>query len=102
MPAKLLGKASLVADTDTVLYTVPDGKEAAFSVNIVSTANAAKIRLSLSAADVPEDGEYIEYGTSLPASSVLERTGLVLDAGKRLVARTDVAGVNAVVYGIEE
>jgi hypothetical protein len=38
---------------------------------------------------------------SLSAKGVLERTGIVMDAGKLLVVRSSAVGVNVVVYGIE-
>jgi hypothetical protein len=64
-------------------------------------ATAATVRVSVSASATPADSEYIEYDTSLSAKGVLERTGIVLDAGKLLVVRSSATSVNAVVYGIE-
>ena len=49
----------------------------------------------------PADSEYIEYDVSLAAKGVVERTGIVMDAGKLLVVRSSAVSVNAVVYGIE-
>ena len=64
-------------------------------------ASAATVRISISASATPADSEYLEYDTSLTAKGVLERTGIVMDAGKLLVVRSNSASVNAVVYGIE-
>ncbi len=38
---------------------------------------------------------------SLAAKGVLERTGIVVDAGKLVVVRSSAVSVNAVAYGIE-
>jgi hypothetical protein len=49
----------------------------------------------------PSAAEYIEFDSSLSAKGVLERTGIVLDAGKLLVIRSSATSVSAVAYGIE-
>jgi len=49
----------------------------------------------------PAAAEYLEYGVSLGANSVLERTGIVMQAGKLLVVYSSATSVNAVAYGIE-
>jgi hypothetical protein len=49
----------------------------------------------------PGNAEFLEFDTSLSAKGVLERTGIVIDAGKLLVIRSSATDVNAVVYGIE-
>jgi hypothetical protein len=51
----------------------------------------------------PTAAEYIEYDSALVANGVLERTGIVIDAGKYLVVSTSTATptLSVVVYGIE-
>jgi hypothetical protein len=61
----------------------------------------AAIQVAVASAATPAVAEYIEFDTSLSAKGVLERTGIVLDAGKLLVVRSSAISVSAVVYGIE-
>jgi hypothetical protein len=97
-----LGVADLSAATDTTLYTVPANTFSVVTLNIVNrSASAVTVRVAVSAAATPANSEYIEFDTSLSAKGVLERTGIVIDAGKLLVVRSSATSVNAVVYGIE-
>jgi len=97
-----LGVADLSAATNTTLYTVPTSTFSVVTVSILNRgATAATIRLAVAASATPADSEYLEYDTSLSAKGVLERTGIVIDAGKLLVVRSSATSVNAVVYGIE-
>ena len=97
-----LGVADLSAATNTTLYTVPASTFSVVTVSVVNRgASSATIRIAIASSATPADSEYIEYDTSLSAKGVLERTGVVLDAGKLLVVRSNSASVNAVVYGIE-
>jgi hypothetical protein len=97
-----LGVADLAAATNTTLYTVPASTFSVVTLNLVNRgATAATVRVSVSASATPADSEYIEFDTSLTAKGVLERTGIVMDAGKLLVVRSSAVSVNAVVYGIE-
>jgi hypothetical protein len=97
-----LGTADLAAATNTTLYTVPATTFTVATVSVVNrgAANAA-IRIAIASSASPTDAEWLEYDVSLSPKGVLERTGIVMDAGKLLVVRSSATSVNAVVYGIE-
>lgn len=101
-----LGTANLVANVVSNVYTVPAGKLASLNVSVCNRdTNVAKIRLAISdTASVQGNDEFIEYDYSIPASGVLERTGLVLDAGKIVTALCAYNNpkLSVVVTGIEE
>lgn len=97
-----LGAADLSAATNTTVYTVP---ATTFSVVTVSVCNrgssTATVRIAVAATSTPTGAEWLEYDSSVLAKGVLERTGIVMDAGKLLVVYSSNASVNAVVLGIE-
>lgn len=97
-----LGTADLAAATNTTVYTCPADTFAVVTVSVCNrSSSAATIQIAISSTATPTAAEYIEFDTSLSAKGVLERTGVVLDAGKLLVVRSSAISVNAVVYGIE-
>lgn len=97
-----LGAADLTAATNTSLYTVPVDT---FSVVTVSLCNRStgtrSVRIAVASAATPTDAEYIEFDADVLANGVLERTGIVADAGKIIVVRANSTDVSAVCYGIE-
>jgi len=97
-----LGVADLAAATNTTLYTVPSSTFSVVTVNVVNRGTSpANIRIAIAASATPADSEYVEYDVEIVAKGVLERTGLVLDAGKLIVVRSSAVNVSAVAYGIE-
>ena len=97
-----LGTADLAAVTDTTVYTCPSSTFAVLTVSVVNRGTSdVTIRLAVCDTSTIGNDEYIEYDTTLSAKGVLERTGIVLDAGKLLVVRSSATSVNAVAYGIE-
>ena len=97
-----LGTADLAAATNTTVYTCPADTFAVVTVSVCNRGGSpATVQLAISSSATPTAAEYVEFDTALSAKGVLERTGLVLDAGKLLVVRSSAVSVNAVVYGIE-
>lgn len=98
-----LGAQDLSATTNTTLYTCPANTFAVVNVTICNRgASAVTVRLALASSATPGAAEYLEYGTTIPANSVLERTGIVCDStNKYIVVYSSTTSVNAVAYGIE-
>ena len=97
-----LGIQDMSGATNYSVYTVPSGYFAVCSVSLCNRgATSASVRISVSSAATPAAGEYLEFDSELVANGVLERTGIVMDAGKILVVRSTTASVSAVVMGIE-
>lgn len=104
MATGILGRSTPSATTNTSVYTVPAGKVASFTISCCNTndASVANIRIALSTSGTPSAGDYIEYGAAVMSTGVLERSGIVANAGTQVVVYSSVANVNVVVYGFEE
>lgn len=99
----ILGQSAPTANTDTTVYTVPTSTTATVTVSICNTGTAAiTARMAIAAAATPTSSEWIEYEAAIPASGVLERTGIVAQAAKRVVVRVSAATAAVSVYGFEE
>lgn len=94
--------SNLSAVENTTVYIVP---AATFTVATVSVCNRSSstvtIRLAVSTTGAPNAADYLEFGTQILANGVLERSGIVLQTGYRLVAYSSAVDVNVVVFGIE-
>lgn len=92
------------ANQNQTLFTVGDGKEASFNLNIVNRGDQpVKVRLAYAAADTPTDAEWFEYNAVLEANGgILERTANRLPAGKKVVIWTDTATISVIAMGDEE
>jgi hypothetical protein len=100
-----LGVADLAATTYTTLYTVPADT---FTVATISLCNRGATTVNVRVAvtttggpSAPANEEFIEYDVQLSAKGTLERTGIVLDAGKIISVYASAVNVSAVTYGIE-
>lgn len=91
----LLAKAvQTTANTEQLLYTVPESTEVLCSVNVCNKGTTAvKVRIGLlsSGESATAAGGFIEYDTSIPANGVLERTGILLNASEKIAVNSDTA-----------
>ena len=100
---RLYNPVQLGATTNTTVYVVPTGYYSVFNVSLTNTSSSSvTVRLALASTATPGTAEWIEYDTVIVGKGVFERTGLVLDAGKYVVAYASAgSAVNVTVYGIE-
>jgi hypothetical protein len=102
MATGILGQSDMVAATNTTLYTVPSNTFGVISVNFCNRGSSTtSIRLAVAAAGTPTNSEWIEYDADVLPGGVVERTGLVVDAGKLIVAYSSNSDCTVSVYGIE-
>lgn len=102
MASGKLGANDVSATTNTTVYTCPASTYAVVAVNICNRGtNAAEVRIAVADTDSPGVAEYIEYDTNVFAKNVLERTGIVLAAGQKIVVYSSQSSISAVVVGIE-
>ena len=102
MASGILGQSAPAATTNTTVYTVPASTLAVVNISVVNRGgSAATVRVALAAGSTPTDDEWIEYNTSVGSTSVLERTGIVLDATKNVVVYASAAATSVSVYGLE-
>ena len=102
MASGILGQSAPAATTNTTVYTVPASTVSVVNISVVNRGgSAATVRVALAAASTPQTEEFIEYNTSITATGVLERTGVVLDAGKKVVVYASAGDTSVSVYGLE-
>ena len=102
MPSGRLGVADLSATTNTTIYTVPASVFSVVNVNLCNrTAASITVRIAVAASASPANSEYIEYGTTIPANGVLERTGIVMSTTNQLVVYASAVGISATIFGVE-
>lgn len=97
-----LGVTAVPATTSTTVYTVPTGYYTVCNVSITNrNATSVTIRLAMATTGTPNSQDWIEYDTVVIPNGVLERTGLVMQAGLNIVVYSSAANVGCTVYGIE-
>jgi hypothetical protein len=103
MASGILGTPTdLAANTLATLYTCPSNTFTVASISICNRGTSpAQIRIAIATTDAPSNAEWIEYDVNVSANGVLERTGIILDSGRKIVVRSSTTDVNAIAYGIE-
>jgi hypothetical protein len=97
-----LGKANLVASADTDVYTVPASVLTTANVSFCNRgATAARVRLAVRSGALG-NADYLEFDAEVPANGVLERTGIVAEAGEIFTVRANTNDVSVRVHGFEE
>lgn len=104
MASGVLGQSALSATTNTTVYTVPSSTLAVVNINVVnrSTSATADVRVALASTATPQVQEWIEFDAIVPARGVLERTGIAMNAGERVVVYASTANCSVNVYGLEQ
>lgn len=102
--ANIFGSSRPTATTETVLYTVPSGKEAIVNILAVcANGSTAKIRIGVqSVAGAFAAKDYIAYDYTINANIPWERTGIALTAGNSIRVYTDTATVNFHYHSLEQ
>jgi hypothetical protein len=102
MATGLLGQVALAATTYTSVYTVPASTFTVFSVSVLNRASStASVRVALADSVTPTNAEFIEYDVPIGSGGVLERTGIMMNAGKQLVVYASNSSVSVSCFGIE-
>ena len=99
----LLGTTDLLANINQAVYFNNYDTASVVVVNLCNrgTENTlVSIAVSVSATN-PSNAEWIEFDTQISANGVLERTGLMANAGKLLVVFASNANVSVSAFGIE-
>ena len=87
---------------ETLVHVASTGKTKVCTVNVCNrTSSNITIRLALAATTTVANADHIEYGVTLPANGVLERTGIVVDETNAVQIWSSATGISAVAYGID-
>ena len=101
----ILGSVDLAATSYTEFYEVPADNFAVITVAFTNkNTTSVTVRLAMTKpenASIPEADDYFEYEAEILPGGVLERTGIVLEAGRRVFARSSAANTVVLAYGIE-
>jgi len=99
---KKLGAADLSASTNTSIYVVPSSKMSIVNCTVTNrSASAVTFRIAVAESGTPGNEDYYQYDTSLAANQSFQRTGIMMDTTKVLVAYGSSGDISVVADGIE-
>jgi hypothetical protein len=102
-----LGSVTVPALEDTVVYSVP--VTVGFSIISINVCNRNSfdvfVNIAISENTTPVDKDYIEYNTLLKysssgKSSILERTGIYVNTGEKIIVHSTAANVLVRIHGV--
>lgn len=104
MASGILGQAALTITTNTTVYTVPASTLSVINITVVnrSTSATADVRVALATTATPQNSEWIEYDATIPTRGVLERTGIAMNAGEKVIVYASTGNCSVSVYGLEQ
>ena len=103
MESGKLGSVNLVADTDTLVYTVPAGKVSTVNIRVCNrNASGIAISVAVGSGGSPATTDYIDYEASVPGYGILEETAVACSAGEKVWIRSTLANVSVRIHGFEE
>lgn len=100
----LLGKGIISsANTNQTIYTVPANTYATVNISFCnSNVSSIKVRLAVTNSTTPQASDYIDYDTNIIGNGVMEKTGMVLSAGEKVIISASSTGISVRVHGFEE
>lgn len=106
MPIGINSRVLLAATTYTTVATTPaSGKVQMLNVSICnqnSTSVTFRLAVVNNGTTTPSNGDWLEYGATITANNVYERSGVILQNGQTLVAYSSATNVSVVTYGLED
>lgn len=97
-----LGAIDLPATTYSTVYTVPISTKSTVNVSLANrTAGPINVRLAVGGiTDIPANSDFVNYDTPLAAYSSLEKKGIALGAGEKVVVYSSAPGVSVQAQGV--
>ena len=99
-----LGSAVLSADVYTAVYTVPAETSATINIAAVNrNAEDVPVRIAITnQAETPLDSDFVEFNAVVPGNGgVLERTGIVVGAGEKVMVYASKEDMTVRIHGFE-
>jgi hypothetical protein len=101
MASGILGKADLVNDTNTAVFTA-SAVVTVCSINVCNrNATSANVSIAIDANTNPANSSYIEFNATVPAGGIIERTGIVLQTAQKVIVNSTANNMSVNVYGLE-
>ena len=100
-----LGAGSMGANAWTMIYECPENKQyASIKIHVINrSATETYVDIALSTGDgvTVNTDEYLEYQTMIVGHGSIERSGIVVANGTKIMTRSSNADSTTVVHGIE-